>query len=58
MYRLMIIDDEKNVLHSLRRILSKQKEWKIVTCSDPLEAADIAKNSTLIYFFLTIVCQE
>lgn len=50
MYRLMIVDDEENILHSLRRTLSKQKEWEIVTYSDPLEAIDIANSSSFDLF--------
>jgi len=50
MYRLLIVDDEENVLHSLRRIFSKQKELEIVTCSDPFEAVDIARHSNFDLF--------
>lgn len=50
MYKLMIVDDEENVLHSLRRNLSKQKEWEIITYSDPLEAIDMASNSNFDLF--------
>jgi len=49
-YRLLVVDDEENILHSLRRIFSKRKEWEIVTCSDPLEAVDIAKDSNFDLF--------
>ena len=50
MYRLMIVDDEVNILNSLRRVLSKQKEWDILMCSDPLEAVEIAKDSPFDLF--------
>lgn len=50
MYKIMIVDDEESILHSLRRILSKQNDWDIVTCSDPLEAADIASHSNFDLF--------
>jgi len=50
MYRLMIVDDEVNILNSLRRILSKQKEWELTLCSDPAEAAEIAKDSNFDLF--------
>ncbi len=50
MYRLMIVDDEENILHSLKRNLSKQKEWDIVTCNDPLEAIEIANTSRFDLF--------
>jgi DNA-binding NtrC family response regulator len=41
----MIVDDEENILHSLRRVLSKSKNLDIVTCSDPLDALETARSS-------------
>jgi two-component system, probable response regulator PhcQ len=45
MHSLLLVDDEVNVLHALRRILSKVKKWQLVTVSNPLEALEIASNS-------------
>ena len=45
MHSLLIVDDEENVLHGLRRILSKGNKWQLVTASDPLEALDLARNA-------------
>lgn len=50
MYRLMVVDDEENILHSINRILSKQKEWDVVTCSDPLDAIDLVRTSKFDMF--------
>jgi len=50
MYRLMIIDDEENILHSINRILSKQKEWDVVACDDPLDAIDLVRTSKFDLF--------
>ena len=46
MCKLLIVDDEENVLHALRRILSKVKKWRLVTASDPLQALDIARSAS------------
>ncbi len=50
MYRLMIVDDEENVLHALRRILSKTKNLDIVTCNSPFDALEIARESDFHLF--------
>ncbi len=50
MYRLMIVDDEENILDSLSRFFSKRKEWEVVTCSSPLQAVDIAVQSSFDLF--------
>jgi DNA-binding NtrC family response regulator len=50
MHSLLIVDDEENVLHALRRILSKVKKWQLVTAADPLEALDIARTSSFDLF--------
>jgi DNA-binding NtrC family response regulator len=44
MHSLLLVDDEENVLHGLRRILSKVNKWQVVTVSDPLEALDAARS--------------
>ena len=45
MYKIMIVDDEVNVLHALKRMLSKAGDWEIVTCANPHDALDIAHDS-------------
>ena len=45
MHSLLIVDDEENVLHGLRRILSKLDKWQLVTVADPLEALDIVRSA-------------
>jgi len=50
MSRIMIVDDEDNILHALRRILLKDKVWDIVTCNSPNEALEIANTSDFELF--------
>jgi DNA-binding NtrC family response regulator len=46
----MIVDDEDNILHSLRRVLSKSKNLDIVTCNNPFDALEIARDSDFHLF--------
>jgi DNA-binding NtrC family response regulator len=46
----MIVDDEENILHSLRRVLSKTKNLDIVTCDSPFKALEIAADSDFQLF--------
>jgi DNA-binding NtrC family response regulator len=46
----MIVDDEENILHSLRRVLSKSKNLDIVTCNNPLDALEIARKTEFHLF--------
>ncbi len=41
---LLIVDDEKNVLNSLKRVL-KDGSWNIATASNGLEALEKMKKS-------------
>ena len=50
MSKIMIVDDEENLLHSLKRILSKTKDLDIVTCNSPYEALDIATTIDIDMF--------
>jgi len=50
MYSLLLVDDEENVLHGLRRTLSKVDKWQLITESDPLHALDIASTSHIDLF--------
>lgn len=38
MYKIMIIDDEENILKSLRRTLSKKDDWSIEHYLNPVDA--------------------
>jgi CheY-like chemotaxis protein len=44
MKKIMIIDDELDILDVLERFLSKQKEYEISTYSNPIDAFNDAKN--------------
>ncbi len=50
MHRIMLIDDEENILNSLCRILKKEPGLEIVTHSDPLAALAEADNSQFDLF--------
>lgn len=52
MHRIMIIDDEENILSSLNRILRKEAEFEIVAHSDP-HAALADANRTEFHLFLS-----
>lgn len=45
MHKIMIVDDEVNVLHSLKRMLSRMDNWDLETYSDPHEALNVASTS-------------
>jgi YesN/AraC family two-component response regulator len=51
-HKILIVDDEENVLHSLKRILSKERNWEVITCDNPMDALDIA-NATTIHLFIS-----
>jgi len=50
MHRIMIVDDEENILKSLRRLLRGQKDWEIEDHSDPREALRSARVSNFDLF--------
>lgn len=50
MYKIMLIDDEKNILKSLNRLLSKQDDWDIEIFSDPHEALKRAQTTPVDVF--------
>ena len=52
MHRIMIVDDDENILSALKRVLGKAGDWEIVTCNDPLEALEKAQE-TLFHLFLS-----
>ena len=50
MHRLMIVDDEKNVLAALLRVCRGKKLWEIETYSDPQEALHRAQKTNFDLF--------
>jgi two-component system, probable response regulator PhcQ len=38
MYQIMLVDDEENILKSLKRVLAKNKEWSIETFTNGQQA--------------------
>jgi type II secretory ATPase GspE/PulE/Tfp pilus assembly ATPase PilB-like protein/DNA-binding response OmpR family regulator len=44
-YRILLVDDEPNVLSALRRVF-RQENYEIVSCADPLEALAKLKSET------------
>ena len=51
MYRIMIVDDELNILNSLNRVLKRKKEWEIETYEN---VADALKRVQTMTFELVI----
>jgi two-component system, probable response regulator PhcQ len=50
MYRIMIVDDEVNVLKTIARRLSLNKEWEVETYSDTDDALLRAQSATFDLF--------
>ncbi|MCG8369467.1 MAG: response regulator, partial [Proteobacteria bacterium] len=46
MVRIMIVDDEPNILSSLHRVLKRKGEWEIETYDDVQEALKRAQTMT------------
>lgn len=46
MYRIMIVDDEPNILNSLTRVLKKVDDWEIETYESAVEAIKRAQTTT------------
>lgn len=38
MYRIMVVDDEDNILRALRRVLGSQDDWEVELYNDPAQA--------------------
>lgn len=38
MYRIMVVDDEDNILRALKRVLARETNWEVETYSDPAQA--------------------
>jgi two-component system probable response regulator PhcQ len=38
MYRIMVVDDEDNILRALRRVLGCQEDWEVELYNDPAQA--------------------
>ena len=50
MYRIMLVDDEENILNSLNRALRKQRDWEIETYDKPTEALKRARTTSFDLF--------
>jgi two-component system probable response regulator PhcQ len=50
MYKIMAVDDERNVLDGLLRTFRLQNQWQVETFDDPLEALERAKTSRFDLF--------
>lgn len=46
MQRIMIVDDEKNILASLQRLFREQNEWEVELYDDPLLALKRARTAS------------
>lgn len=47
MFQIVLVDDEENVLHSLKRLLHKEKEWFIHAFSDAAEALEFIRDNEI-----------
>jgi DNA-binding NtrC family response regulator len=52
MHRIMIIDDEENILSSLNRVLKKEKDFEVVSHTNPHAALAVA-NREEFHLFLS-----
>lgn len=50
MYRLMLVDDEENILRALQRTFRNQKDWEVETYCDAREALRRAKTANFDLF--------
>ena len=50
MYRIMLVDDEENILKSLKRTMGKHKEWEIEIYVKPADALKRAMTSNFDLF--------
>ncbi len=50
MYRIMIVDDEENILRALKRALDHQFDWSIETYNQPAEALKRAQTTAFDLF--------
>ncbi len=50
MYRIMLVDDEENILKSIRRVLGKHGEWEIETFVKSQEALKRARTTNFDLF--------
>ncbi len=44
MYRIMLVDDDENILNALQRVLKRQKNWKVESFVSPVEALQRAST--------------
>lgn len=46
MQRLMVIDDEENILNALQRVFREQQDWEVELYNDPLQALQRARTTS------------
>ena len=51
MHRILLLDDEKNVISALSRLLRKNRDWEVAAFTDPQEALHNAKSTRFDLFF-------
>lgn len=51
MYRIMLVDDEKNVLNALSRLMRRKEDWELEAYTDPLAALRRSRTTTFDLFF-------
>ncbi len=45
MYKIMLVDDEENILKSLNRLLRQEKKWDVESYTSPVDALKRARTS-------------
>ena len=50
MYRIMIVDDEQNILNAMRRLMRKQKDWEVELFDSANEALKRAQTASFELF--------
>jgi len=50
MYRIMVVDDEQNILNAMRRLMRKQKDWEVELYDNANEALKRAQSASFELF--------
>lgn len=45
MYKIMVVDDDKYILATIKRTLKRKQEWQVETISNPVEALEQASHT-------------
>lgn len=46
MYRILVVDDEQNILNAMKRVVRKEADWEVEFFNDPLAALERSKETT------------